>query len=134
VTPEEIERLPAGRQLNAEVARAVFGAQFADWVADREHRNWVFMADAPLQGVINGEIVDIPNYSTEIAPAWDVLRWIVETAGTIEILWDMEDHGREPGDIISLIVPGYSADIGPAALVICHAALFVALRQQEAAS
>jgi hypothetical protein len=98
--------LPAGRDLDAEVAEKVMTHPHSQW---RD---------------------PVPAYSTDIAAAWTVLDAMVWRVGTANVRLDMEDYGRGAGtspdgaERAVWVTIGDSAAFGPAPEAICRAALW----------
>jgi hypothetical protein len=77
------------------------------------------------------EAIRVPRFSTDIDAAWRVFKWLIETEGIASIHGDMEDYGREKGDIVT-VRAGINRErswTGPASEAICRLALWVALNR-----
>lgn len=101
---------PAGREMDRIIATRLFGVHV-------EHRElngaeWYVLAYADGRRVLGSERPNadrvwehVPNYSTTFTTAWRVWRECIVRFGAVTIAADMEDYGREPGDICWVSIP-----------------------------
>ncbi|SDY98057.1 BC1872 family protein [Hymenobacter psychrophilus] len=79
MTREEIEQMPAGREMDGLIAHMVIGAQTqvieSDWRYDSQHMER--RPDRPWE--------HMPYYSTEIGAAWDVVERLDKTAQLCDV-------------------------------------------------
>lgn len=118
----------AGRELDAEIARKVFGRHtFAHSSRPIPYGksfdgywSWTWMSG-------NVRIVhELPRFSTDMNDAWQVFVWLVETTGTCVIIADMEEWNADNAVIVRYGVDDdhvRSEYWHPAPLGLCRAAL-----------
>jgi hypothetical protein len=117
MTHQEIDKLAAGRELDALIAEKVMG-----WTGFWKRGEPSMMAYPPVEQAagIDGERWPVPNYSTNIAAAWLVVEKMSHVAGVPK--WGFDDQ-LERARIWTMT----SAE---AALTICRAAL-IALTPED---
>ncbi len=73
----------------------------------------------------------LPNLPTDLATvkAWQIFLSCVERFGKVTITGDMEDYGREPGDIVWVNIDGFPGVLGPFPEAMAEAAL-AAMRER----
>jgi hypothetical protein len=106
VASSEPQAIPVGEALDALVALRVMG--------------WTDIRQGPTNNRVTGPVkvgrstigrppgatageAYVPPYSTDRAAALDVFFEMVMRTGHGELICDMEDYGREPGDIVMVV-------------------------------
>lgn len=134
----KIDEMQAGREMDALIAEKVMG--FTHYVGDdvpNGHAHSYLRADEIpevwLKELPNRDFVrfckqcgDMPNYSTHIEEAWEVVEWMKDWNFTLDWLgsdWQTMFQTEDDGEFFS------NADTAP--LAICRAALKAVLGSDE---
>ena len=91
LTAEQIDTVPAGREMDALVAERVMGWKNLHWVegGKKDNASWPtgWYGDGP-----ENEVYLYKNYSTDIAAAWEVVKNLIERK--YEWQMEMERYGE----------------------------------------
>jgi hypothetical protein len=63
------------------------------------------------------------TYESQITTAWSIFLFCIVTFGVVTITGDMEDYGREPGDIVWINIGDHRGVVGIFPEAITRAAL-----------
>ena len=112
LTPEQIDAMPAGREMDSLVAEQVMSIKIGwsysmiDWKTKPR----------PQVPFIAGTGTEIPDYSTDIAAAWKVIENM-----------EARDDDRMYNELAQ-VTPLWALDSSQSALTICRAALKAVIR------
>ena len=125
----EIRNMEAGRDMDALVARRVFKAD--SWCPDCEDEfDMICTCERGPSGTWHQKD-PLPDFSTNIAAAWEVVEKMAELIGPISVAWGNFGTAGNMASVMALvgIPPGVVAPTAP--LAICRAALLAAMEQGE---
>jgi hypothetical protein len=91
MTPEEIDVMPAGRNMDLLVCAHIFGHRVREWTAEDKTR----FAELLDSGKIAGGIKYVPVYSTDEVAALEVLRALAKLQPTVALEhsdWNTEEE------------------------------------------
>ena len=131
MTPEEIDAIPAGKQMDALIGEKVFG--ISKWCAEDDDDVLCTCSMTP-QGTIH-ERISLPKFSSDIATAWKVIEKIrkIDKHWCPGVGWEDMDGLGEPGWVCGFEYYGereedfkeFSAIAVTMPLAVCRAALKV---------
>ena len=111
LTPEQIDAMPAGREMDALVSEQLMGIKVG-WAKEVGS---VLILFEPHPFVV-GTGTEIPDYSTDIAAAWKVIENM-----------EARDDDRMYNELAQ-VTPLWALDSSQSALTICRAALKAVIR------
>ncbi len=115
MTHNEILNMPAGREMDALIAEKIFG-------------NFVHRLSGGKYG-IGSLMLEIPNYSTDIADAWEVAEKLHKENDIFDV-WHEKDTGFDWWCEVVNNGGGWSANAKNAPLAICRAALLAVMEAE----
>ena len=115
-----IDELPAGRELDALVAERVMGWHITDAIKKPGQDDY---GVAPGQvGVL--WVVRVPDYSTDIAAAWQVVERLIKLDAFVSLDYDFQNVDSEKWSVTFITRKAIDCESGETApLAICRAAL-----------
>lgn len=136
LTREQILNMPAGREMDTLVAKKVFGWDVHSEILGGLEVYYTVhhepLKDCPEElRAVTGQIIikRVPDFSTDIAAAWEVVEKLGNMGYTINIQWKGKGRVYENTAEVSITSNIYTVGhgIGTAPIAICKAALMVNL-------
>jgi len=121
MTRDDILNMPAGREMDAQIAQSVFGMRLTKNHGLAGGFYWV--GNGVQFGIMQEQ--DTPAYSTDISAAWEV----VEKMGNVDKLHDVELRTSIRGWICNIFnsFDSFEVNADTAPLAICRAALLAVM-------